>query len=104
MWLFILASKISPAQSGVCDATVPFFEADLSSDPNKYWESSEVVRVDKCCGKGGSDRCVEFEVTLHPNTVAIEFNVASGAMPGGSMFFQINCGPEPDVAVADVVR
>ena len=95
--LLITVSKLSFSQSGNCDATTPFFEADLSSDPNMYWESSAAIRVDKCCGSGGSDRCIEFEVTLHPNTVAIQFDVASGAMPSGALFFQIDCGPQQPV-------
>ncbi|MEA3447599.1 MAG: hypothetical protein U9Q98_03995, partial [Bacteroidota bacterium] len=85
------------AQSGVCDSVVPYFEADLSADPNMTWESPSVIRQGYCCGNGGVDRCIEFSITLHPDAVAVIFDIASGAVPGGSMFYQINCGPPVEV-------
>jgi large repetitive protein len=85
------------AQSGVCDDTVPYFEADLSAHPNASWVSPPVIREGYCCGNSGVDRCIEFSITLHPDAVAIIFDIASGAVPGGSMYYQINCGPPVEV-------
>lgn len=81
------------AQSGVCDPTVPFLTVDLSSSADATWESPSFVRLDLCCGNSNPDRCLEFEITLHPDAIAINFEIASGAVPPGSMYYQINCGP-----------
>lgn len=80
-------------QSGLCDPTVPFFQVDLTGQPNGTYISPLVVRNDNCCGTTNPDRCLEFEITLDPGTIAINFTIASGAVPPGSMFYQINCGP-----------
>lgn len=42
-------------------------------------------------------RCIEFELILDPSTVAIAFSIASGAIPPGAMYYQINCGPPTTV-------
>ncbi|PKP05195.1 MAG: hypothetical protein CVU11_00625, partial [Bacteroidetes bacterium HGW-Bacteroidetes-6] len=81
------------AQSGLCDPATPFFVVDLSASPGGTWVSPSVIRNDNCCGTSSPDRCIEFEITLNASTVAINFNIASGAVPPGSMFYQINCGP-----------
>ncbi|MFP4662868.1 MAG: hypothetical protein ACLFM1_00410, partial [Bacteroidales bacterium] len=80
------------AQSGLCDANVPFYEVDLSADPSTTWESPLVTREGYCCGNAGADRCIEFRITLHSDAVAIIFDVESGAIPPGSMYYQIDCG------------
>ena len=81
------------AQSGLCDPTTPFYNVDLSANPNSSWTSPIVARKDYCCGVSGTDRCIEFLVTLAPSAVALKFDVASGANPPG-WFYQINCGPQ----------
>jgi gliding motility-associated-like protein len=81
------------AQSGLCDPGVPFFVVDLSTSPNGTWVSPSVVRSDYCCGTGNPNRCVEFQITLHPSAIAVNFNIASGAVPPGALYYQINCGP-----------
>jgi large repetitive protein len=88
----------SQTQSGLCDPNVPFFFADLSSSPSATWTSSPpVVRQGNCCGTSNPDRCIEFSILLHPDAVAINFNIASGAIPPGAMFYQIGCGPPTPV-------
>lgn len=42
-----------------------------------------------CCG---DNNCIRFIVTLHPNAEAIRFNIVSGAIPNGSLFWQLGCG------------
>ncbi|PLW95187.1 MAG: hypothetical protein C0592_00560, partial [Marinilabiliales bacterium] len=81
------------AQSGLCDPGVPFYTCDLTGQPNGTWVSPPDVRTGFCCGAVNPDRCIEFEITLDPGTVAINFDIASGAVPPGAMFYQINCGP-----------
>ncbi|MES2285163.1 MAG: PKD domain-containing protein [Bacteroidota bacterium] len=82
---------LSFAQSGNCDPQTPFFNVDLSSDPNGSWTSPTTTREDYCCLVTGSDRCIEFLVTLSPDAVAVNFGIAVGANPPG-WFYQINCG------------
>ncbi len=81
------------AQSGLCDPTVPFFNVNLTGQPAGTYISPTVVRLDHCCGVSNPDRCIEFRITLDPGTIALNFYIASGAIPSGSMFYQINCGP-----------
>ncbi|MBN2728096.1 MAG: hypothetical protein JXR53_02640, partial [Bacteroidales bacterium] len=94
--LIILLMFMSPganAQSGLCDPGVPFYTCDLTGQPNGTWVSPSDARSGNCCGTSAPDRCIEFEITLDPATVAINFNIASGAVPPGALFYQINCGP-----------
>src|SRR5262245_60826148 len=78
--------------SGKCDVTVPSFVVDLSASPTATYMSPGVQRLDHCCGAVDPDQCIEFVITLHPLAQGIIFNICSGAMPGGSMFYQLNCG------------
>jgi gliding motility-associated-like protein len=93
MGIAMFLSHRAVAQSGLCDPTVPFFTVDLTASPSATWTSPDVVRVDNCCGTTNPDRCIEFEITLHPDAIAINFEIASGAVPPGALFYQINCGP-----------
>ncbi len=90
---FILPGR-GLAQSGVCDNNTPFFIADLSGNPDTSYISPSVVRKGRCCGEVGPPppRCIEFEITLHPDALGIAFDFYSGAEPTGAMYYQINCG------------
>ncbi|MCD6018747.1 MAG: hypothetical protein K0S53_1868 [Bacteroidetes bacterium] len=91
---FVLLAKIAISQpSGNCDPVTPFFNVDLSASPNGTWTSSALPRVGNCCGTTAPDKCVEFKILLSPLAVAINFQIASGAVPPGALFYQINCGP-----------
>ena len=81
------------AQSIYCDSTVPSFYVDLSASANMTWVSPPVQRVGNCCGTTAPDNCLEFTILLNANAIAISFNIASGAIPPGALFYQINCGP-----------
>jgi len=83
------------AQSGNCDAITPFFSVDLTGSPDSTWYSPNIRRKGECCGETGPPppRCVEFEITLDPNAVGIIFDIYSGAVPSGAMYYHINCGP-----------
>lgn len=82
------------SQSGNCSPNTPFFAADLSNDPNGTWTSPAVARAYNCCGTSPPDRCIEFSITLSPKAVSINFALASGAIPTGALYYQINCGPQ----------
>ncbi|MDX2360897.1 MAG: PKD domain-containing protein [Crocinitomicaceae bacterium] len=76
-----------------CDSLVPSFTVDLTAAPNMGWTSLPIVRDGNCCGSTAPDNCLEFIITLHPSTIAVNFNIASGAVPPGALFYQIDCGP-----------
>lgn len=95
LWcFFFFHTKTSSAQ---CDAIVPNFTVDLSSNPDSAWISTDVIRQGNCCGTIAPDVCISFTVTLSPNAQGIRFDVCDGAMPGGSLFYQLNCGPPSPV-------
>lgn len=76
-----------------CDSLVPSFVVDLTGSPNMNWVSPMVVRDGNCCGTSAPDNCLEFVITLHPSAIAVNFNIAGGAVPPGALFYQIDCGP-----------
>ena len=80
-----------------CDSLVPSFSVNLTSSPTATWTSPSIQRDGNCCGTTNPDKCLEFELSLHPNAVSINFDISSGAVPSGSMFYQINCGPQVPV-------
>jgi len=90
--LLIFLYSHTRAQSGLCDPGVPFEVVDLTADPAGEWHSIAFSRSNHCCGVSNPQRCLEFEITLHPDAIAINFEITSGAIPPGSLFYQINCG------------
>lgn len=94
----LLLQAFSPlrAQSPYCNGNVPTFTVNMTGNPNGSWTSPTVSRNDQCCGVTAPDQCVQFIVTLDPNSTGIIFNIASGAVPPGALFYQINCNsPTP---------
>jgi large repetitive protein len=91
---FVLFPYLSYTQVPTCDSNVPYYFVDLSGNPAGIWVSPSHERIGKCCGVTGANVCTSFEVKLNPNTVAVNFNIASGATPSGALFYQIECGPE----------
>lgn len=90
----IFVPLISTAQ--YCDSITPTFNVDLSASPYMTWLSPNTDRDGFCCGASNPDKCLEFVITLNPNSAAIVFNIASGAVPPGALFYQIDCGtPTP---------
>lgn len=81
-----------------CAATVPTFVVNLTGAPDSTWVSPPTVRVDTCCGAVNPDRCVLFIVTLDTNANGIIMDIPEGggcgARPTGSLFYQVNCGPQ----------
>lgn len=95
--LFLLILFAGKGYYAQCGAGTPTFAVNLSSAPNATWVSTAVVRNDTCCGWSGSDVCIKFVITLHPNSMGINFGIASGAMPTGALYYSINCGPPVSV-------
>ncbi|MEO8171698.1 MAG: hypothetical protein ABI581_01395 [Sediminibacterium sp.] len=48
-------------------------------------------------GRNGSfcsgSNCVKFDITLNAGTDLLELEIIEGAVPGGALFYQINCAP-----------
>lgn len=82
---------------GQCGPNVPIFNVDLTGTPDSVWTSPPVARDGHCCGGAGNDRCIDFVVTLDPNAAGISLDIISGAVPGGALFYQVNCGPPTPV-------
>lgn len=91
--LLVVLLFISLHSFSQCGPGVPVFTVNLTGNPNGTWNSPFVIRNDNCCGTTPPDRCVEFIITLDPNATGITFNITAGAVPGGALFYQINCGP-----------
>ncbi|MBL4656488.1 MAG: SprB repeat-containing protein, partial [Flavobacteriales bacterium] len=72
--------------------TVPSFPVDLTGNPDSNWISLDTAREGTVCGAPCTDDCIEFIVTLDPGAEAIIFDVYSGAVPPGALFYQIDCG------------
>jgi large repetitive protein len=96
--LFFAMFLISAAaHAQLCDPTTPNFNVNLVGQPGGTWTSTAVQRVGHCCSASGSEKCIQFIVMLDSNATAIRFDVISGALPGGALYYQVNCGPPQPV-------
>ncbi|HTL83469.1 MAG TPA: PKD domain-containing protein [Bacteroidia bacterium] len=90
--LLFLLPKNSFSQNP-CGASTPVFNVNLSAAVNASWTSPMVQRADTCCGATNPDVCIEFIVTLNPNSTGIIFSITAGAVPPGALYYQVGCGP-----------
>lgn len=90
IFVFFYFSSFTYSQ---CGPGVPGFNVDLTGNPDSVWTSPSISRNGNCCTSTPPDRCVDFIITLDPGAVGITFDIVSGAIPGGALFYQINCGP-----------
>jgi hypothetical protein len=88
-FLFCFLPGLSLHSQLNCGGNVPSFNVNLTGQPNGVWTSPNVVRVGSCCG---DNTCVGFSITLDPNSSGVSFSIISGAVPGGALSYQINCG------------
>ena len=94
--IFVICIDFS-AFAQPCDSITPSFVVDLSSNPDTVWISPDTVRIGNCCGTTKPDRCIEFILTLHEDAEAIIFDIYSGAVPPGALYYQVDCGPQIEV-------
>lgn len=78
---------------GQCGPGTPSFTVNMVGSPTGTYTSPVIVRNDTCCGAVAPDVCLKFTIFLDPNAMGINFGIASGAIPPGALFYQINCGP-----------
>jgi gliding motility-associated-like protein len=76
----------------LCDTLTPTFNVDLRGNSAAIWQSPSIPRAGYCCGASGSDRCVEFVLLLDSAASGIRFDIISGAVPPGALFYQVGCG------------
>jgi gliding motility-associated-like protein len=81
----------------LCDPSTPVFTANLSGNPNGTWISPSISRDGLCCSATPPDVCIEFILTLDSAAKGISFNIASGAIPPGALYYQVECGPPIEV-------
>ncbi len=62
--------------SGGCETDVPFYDLDFTGDPDGVFDINYTERFEECCMSG--DRCVEFKITLDPNTEGISAAISGG--------------------------
>lgn len=91
----LMISHQLPAQ--ICDSITPVFTVNLTGQPNGTWTSTSVQRDGYCCGVTGSEKCIEFIVTLDSMSNGIRFDIVGGAIPPGALYYQVNCGPPVQV-------
>lgn len=77
----------SQSACATCTTVTQNYTVNLSSNPNNTYTVTS-IRDGKCCnGTGGSDRCIRFEVTVHPSAAQIQFLVSTG----NNGTWQIDC-------------
>ncbi len=97
----MLAFAPSLVKAQACDPSTPVYYVDLTGQPNGTYISPADVRDGLCCGAQSPDKCIAFVITLDSAANGIIFNIASGAVPPGALFYQVGCGPP--VAVGSIL-
>jgi gliding motility-associated-like protein len=97
MLLLIFITFSSENLYAQCDASVPTFNVNLVGQPSGTYTTPPVIRTGNCCGTESPDRCIQFIITLDSQAVAVNFQITSGAIPPGSLFYQVDCGPQSQV-------
>ncbi len=67
------------------------FEVNLAGKADGVFLTPEIARKGKSCTAVDSDNCIEFNVTLDANAEGIKFEIASGELPIGSLYYYIDC-------------
>ncbi|WP_243350302.1 HYR domain-containing protein, partial [Parabacteroides sp. FAFU027] len=87
----------------ICQDNVPYYPALLNGAPDSLWISPLHKREGICCGATGPPppRCTSFNVYLDKDAVGLIFNIESGAVPPGALYYQVDCGTP--VKVGDAI-
>lgn len=89
--LLSLPREVCAQGGGPGNACTPI-KVDLRGRPSGVYDTAGLVRSSKCCG---SNSCVQFDVHLDPQAIAFKVELFSGAIPGGSLTYQIDCSGNP---------
>ncbi|MFL5754611.1 MAG: hypothetical protein ACJ76F_14455, partial [Bacteroidia bacterium] len=77
-----------------CPGAAVSFTVDLSASVDTVWTSPSTARNGYACAGTGTDKCISFVVTINPLTTVLNFNIATGALPGGALAYEVNCGAD----------
>lgn len=80
----------NPLIAQPCTGGTPSYSINLTGNNDSIWTSPNVSRAGNCCGTSNSN-CIEFNVTLDPNSRGIRIDTISGAIPSGS-YYKVACG------------
>src|SRR5689334_11563033 len=90
--LAVLSVQQASAQIPNCDGTVPTFTVNVTgSNVGGSFVTADTSRQGHCCGATGSDNCIHFILITDPHTASVSIAITKGAVPNGSLYFQIDC-------------
>lgn len=72
-----------------CTGGTPSTNVNLTGNKDSVWTSGSITRGGSCCS---DNNCVEFNVTIDPNSNGIKLEMISGAIPSGALNYTIGCG------------
>ena len=77
--------------------TAESFEVNLAGKPDGEFSTPPIARKGQSCVAHNDDACVDFSVTLDKNAEGVKFEIASGDVPVGSLYYYIDCGNPVEV-------
>jgi gliding motility-associated-like protein len=92
----LLGLMTANAQAPTCQSNVPFWQVNLTGQPQGIVYIPLHSRQGDCCTDAN---CTSIEVTLDTGAAMIEMgfdivNHPNQAIPSGSLRYQVNCGPQ----------
>ena len=78
-------------QTSPCTANTPHFTIDLTGQPGGTAFIAPLARQGLCCSATAPDACIMATITLDSNSSGIRFDISSGAVPPGALYYQIGC-------------
>ena len=91
------------AQIPNCSANVPTYNIDFTGNPAGTFSTPNVTREGNCCSTTSPDRCIHFAITFDPQNVAVNFEVTSGSLSPGALFYQVDCGAMAQVGTTSCI-
>ncbi len=89
----------------ICESGVPTRYIDFTgANANFSWTSDAVHRSNLCCTASNPDRCIHFVITTDSTVAALNFEISSGAIPPGALYYQIDCGPQTQVGTIGCIN
>ena len=80
----VLANEVSQ------ENTVTHFEINMIGNPDSVFLSPKTTRTGKLNYAADNDNCIEFHISLDKNAEGIKFEIASGEIPSGSLYYYID--------------
>ncbi len=87
-----LSGKVYAQGGGGPPGSCSPISVDLRGQPSGVFDTSGLIRSNNCCNK---NNCVQFDVQLDPQAIAFKVEITSGAVPGGSLNYEIDCSGNP---------